>query len=449
MSCLKYKIVPNDLRSDDPQDQNDFFETALDHDTKLLTPLNAQMQSVSQDFRRRAESLRNLLDNDMFAGDTRLNRMRDLLSELVRSPDQRVSLKHVLSLRDMPNHPQISRNIADNGWFAGELVRCLASFYNRVFPADEGDPQIRIRFTRLESKPLFRIDAKTVNQIIRSNSWASTDEYRKIRMEVDIDKIQREIGRQLLKGKARVYDSLDESELVPVRHIENSLGSHIDRFYSKIQFREFSNPEEDRVRGLFEDNSSSEGMDDQLFEWFQVLKQVIIETCGRDDVDSETKIKSMDSAWRSKTGTIFDFELKFVMEIFERIEESSYDDSTEKTMSDNYKKEYSRGFKGRKGVADCVRDQKTLRFVLKYLKLFVVRYLNTNQLESVERESIGKVLQNKVQLLDLAYLDNNALISPRVSEFYSSLRTVLFSISIRCEYIYEFIKYLTEKQKKN
>ena len=188
-------------------------------------------------------------------------------------------------------------------------------------------------------------------------------------------------------------------------------------------------------------------MDDIKFEWHKILKKLISSIDEHRDLDEDSPIGNYLSSSKDKVSKLLEIKLIYVVDIFQRIEEISYKDSIEKNMSDQYRKEID--FKEKEIVPEKTPNSaKVRRLVLKFLKLFVVRYLNNNTLDKKDKEKpIGALLSGgDVGLLEFGFLKSK-LVESGHKKIYERAKEVLLGLGQKCEHINELIKHLVSQVK--
>ena len=188
-------------------------------------------------------------------------------------------------------------------------------------------------------------------------------------------------------------------------------------------------------------------MNDTSFEWYQVLKNLISTISDYSNVDRDSRLRELLRTLDSNDTEILDCKLMHVVDVFQKIEELSYEDAKEKSMSGSFKAKVDPKKLGK--VLGSRVDPRVQRLVLKYLKLFVVRYLNNSRLAvSVAGERIGKVLRrDDVPLLALDFLEDNQLVDTEEKKIYHQARDFLVGIRLDCRCIYDLIKELEKHWK--
>ena len=447
MQCLGYKIHLSDLQRSRVSGEPDLFEEPLASNREFFECLRTKQNlSIASSFEGQVEGLSKLLQNEWFDKYPEIGEMRDWLVEMGEKPEAR--LKHVLYLKPTEAHDGINRRIEEKGWFPRAVAECVTGFYNQAFPDDAEDARPQMCLTKVTRTHLYRISREQIDRIIREHSSWSTENSKRIRTRVDFDAVQKEIQRQFLARMPRLRTRLKDWERVPIRHIENSLGSHIDEFFRRVPFRELSVTDKSGINALFEGRDSApKGMDDQLFEWFQILKRAIIDTCraNEDDVNSDTKIRELDPVWKQGQEPLLDLPLKSVIELFERIEECWYWDWIGKKRGPISEK--NSHWQEPKG--DWIRDARAVKRVLRLLKLLAVRYLNRSEVADVRDKCIGEVMRTEASRIGLSLLNGRSVDDLEFKRFCERVREAVFSIECKCKDVHALIDHLQKKTKNN
>jgi hypothetical protein len=303
-----------------------------------------------------------------------------------------------------------------------------------------------LKITKLKENSVFQINRNNINKIIRKYSFSSFENEREMLMETNHEKIISKILAQTAVQFTKLQPMIFEDELTPIRRVQDCLADNIQEFYKKISFEQISNEE---VSKIFFKNNSTFHMQDNIFEFCNILKRVILKVIENKNknIDKDLMIREfLDMKQTDQLHVKFiNIRIKHAVELYQIIEEYSYDDEVEKNMPNDFKET------SKKKIKLKFEFQPNLyRLMIRYLKIFVVRYINTKKLEKefpdLPNVRIGKIFKtSSIQLLNFQYIFQTEKVIQKDKSLFKLLERTLKKIPVRCRYIYTYIKQLKDR----